>query len=478
VLFAVVLALIAHDAAQAALYVSPQGSDSGPCTREAPCRTLQRADQVVEPGMTVDVAPGDYPATHLRRSGTRAARIRFQSSIPWSARVAGESGEAIAISGAFVDFVGFDVTGGAGVSSGIALAGSYSRAIGNHVHDIPRPCSHNGGIVAADADYRAHDMEIVGNWVHDIGAGRRDGSCSLLHGIYAAVPGVRIVNNVVARALGDGITSWHAAARLTVVNNTVIDNGGDGILIGNGGAGGTAEGNTNSYVANNVSAGNAVDPISESGTHPVYNNFVSNTYFGNVADRVDQWGTSVERGGRTDPVTFAGAAVDDYRPTSAVAGTRLGAPAIDFLGARRPPAGGTRGAYEALRAPDGPRPPGSPGTWPASSIGAPRHPTWPRDALVRAPYRAGPRGSIIVVVRLPARAMTVRAVAIAPRLGTVARAARRAATRGTIRLRLRLSRAATRALRKAEPVRLRVEVTVEAPARPAARFRRAMTLGR
>ena len=42
------------------------------------------------------------------------------------------------------------------------------------------------------------------------------------------MPGVRIVNNVVARALGDGITSWHAATRLTVVNNTIVANGADG----------------------------------------------------------------------------------------------------------------------------------------------------------------------------------------------------------------------------------------------------------
>ena len=79
----------------------------------------------------------------------------------------------------------------------------------------PARAAPNGGIVAGDADYAAHGIAIIGNYVHDIGQGPRDGSCSLLHGIYAAVPGVVVANNLVVRALGDGITSWHAAARLT-----------------------------------------------------------------------------------------------------------------------------------------------------------------------------------------------------------------------------------------------------------------------
>ncbi len=58
-----------------------------------------------------------------------------------------------------------------------------------------------------------------------------------MHGIYAAVPGVTIVNNIVSRAAGDGITSWHAARKLTVANNLSAMNGGSGILIGSGDVG-------------------------------------------------------------------------------------------------------------------------------------------------------------------------------------------------------------------------------------------------
>jgi hypothetical protein len=364
------LSLVAPGGAEAALYVTPQGSDSGPCTRNSPCQSLERADELVAPGTTVYVAPGDYAPAQLRRSGRRTARIRYRSTTPWGARITGTSGAAVLVTGRYVDFAGFDVTGTADVATGIALAGNYSRAIGNRVHDIPRPCGDNGGIVAADDRYRAHDMEIIGNWVHDIGSGPRDGSCHLLHGIYAAVPGVRIVNNVVARSLADGITSWHAATRLTVVNNTVVGSGGDGILIGNGDRGGTRRGNTRSYVANNLLAWNHGDSISEGGAHPVFNTYRANTYFSNGRDLLDQWGSSAEKATRKDPPGFVNPAADDYRlvPSSRAAdsGTSHGAPARDFRGSRRSRGGISRGAYEPLSAPAAAQVPGSPGTLPAA----------------------------------------------------------------------------------------------------------------
>jgi hypothetical protein len=232
---------------------------------------------------------------------------------------------------------------------GIALAGTGTRALANHVHDLVRPCGSNGGIVAGDAAYAARRLEIVGNAVEDIGAGPRDGSCSLLHGIYAAVPGVLIANNVVARALGDGITSWHAATRLTIVNNTVVDNGQDGIRLGNGDAGGTRAGNTRSYVANNVIAGNAGDAVSESGPRRVANTLADNTFHGNGRDVFDQWGGSEEASTTVGAPRFADAAAGDLRPAPGSpllgSGTVDRAPTTDLLGARRGDRI-TRGAYQ------------------------------------------------------------------------------------------------------------------------------------
>jgi len=47
---------------RAALYLSPNGSDGGPCTRSAPCRTFDRAYHRARPGQVVQLAGGTYPA--------------------------------------------------------------------------------------------------------------------------------------------------------------------------------------------------------------------------------------------------------------------------------------------------------------------------------------------------------------------------------------------------------------------------------
>ena len=221
-------------------------------------------------------------------------------------------------------------------------------------------------------------------------------------------------------------------------------------------------------MANNIIAHNAGDAISEGGAHPVLNTFAANTYFGNGADRIDDWGDSVEDQSSSVPVAFVGATEDDYRRAAAgPAGTRIGAPAIDFLG--RPSGRAGRGAYRALSEPDRPRAPGSPGTLPTSAVGAPRHPRWPRDAAVGSPYRSGPGRGIALSVRLPRGRMTVRATATARRLGRLATAERTNVSRGSVRMHLRPARDVARALAKAAPVSVRVEVVIEAGGLPPAR---------
>jgi hypothetical protein len=49
-------------AARATLFVAPDGSDDGTCTRAAPCASLDRAYQVASPGETVEIAGGSYPS--------------------------------------------------------------------------------------------------------------------------------------------------------------------------------------------------------------------------------------------------------------------------------------------------------------------------------------------------------------------------------------------------------------------------------
>jgi hypothetical protein len=335
------------------LYVASSGTDDGDCSEAEPCRDLERADALAAPGTTINVAPGTYPPAVLNASGTTGAPIRFVSTERWAASLHNTSparGPILLVRGDHVDVEGFEVTSDvAAAVDGIVIAGSHSRAVGNLVHDLDRPCASNGGIVAGDAAYAARDIAIIGNYVHDIGTGERDGSCSLLHGIYAAVPGVVVANNVVVRALGDGITSWHAATRLRIVNNTVVGNGQDGILIGNGDAGGTPEGNTGSYVANNILAFNAGDAISEGGPRNVTNQVVANIFYGNGRDIFDQWGGSKEWSTLDEDPMFADRAADDFRPLQGSvalgSGTAFGAPTTDFLGASRG-SSITRGAFQ------------------------------------------------------------------------------------------------------------------------------------
>jgi hypothetical protein len=126
---------------------------------------------------------------------------------------------------------------------------------------------------------------VTGNVVERIGAGPRDGSCRLLHGIYAAVPRVAVVNNIVREAVGDGITSWHAARDLTISNNLSLLNGGAGILVGSGNAGASAVGHIRTLVSNNIVYRNALYGITETsdGRHRVGpgNQYVHNLAFAN-----------------------------------------------------------------------------------------------------------------------------------------------------------------------------------------------------
>jgi hypothetical protein len=62
---AAVIAPAAGAGGASPLYVSATGSDSGPCTRAAPCASFDRAYHAARPGQTVLVAGGTYPGQDL-----------------------------------------------------------------------------------------------------------------------------------------------------------------------------------------------------------------------------------------------------------------------------------------------------------------------------------------------------------------------------------------------------------------------------
>ena len=336
--------------------MAPTGSNASSCTVGAPC-TLDKADSLAAPGTTVRVAAGSYSMTNLRASGTPTARIRWVSDTRWGAKLSATGSgplHVVTVNGAYVDFQGFEVTGSGGSgTAGIDVEGSYSRAIGNHVHDLAIPCGGNGGAgIDLSGNQLGHDQQAIGNLVTDIGSGPRNGTCRTIHGIYASVPGVVIENNITARAVGDGISSYHYATALMIANNTSTQNGGFGILLG----GSVSPFNRGSYVVNNIATSNYLGGIVDccSNSPPQGGHYLNNLTYGNGVggDGPRFEGTPAEVSGTVhlDPL-FVDAAADNYHLRSGSpaidSGTANRAPSNDFDGMLRPRgAGFDRGAYE------------------------------------------------------------------------------------------------------------------------------------
>jgi hypothetical protein len=360
-------------------YVSTAGDDGNDGSHALPWRTIEHAATQVRPADTVHVAPGDYPGPlKIARGGSPGGRVRFVSDRRWKARITATSPGPITvveIGGDHVTLEGFDVTGtGEDGTAGIGVEGSHDAVVGNHVHRLAAPCLERGngaaGIVVGGGvnEYRNRGGLVDGNLVEHIGTGPLDGTCRLAHGIYAAVPGVTIVNNIVSRVVGDGITSWHAARQLTIANNLSATNGGEGILIGSGDSGATSAGHTGSVVANNIAYRNALNGITESsdGAHPVGpgNRYLYNLAFANRGgDRSAGSGVTGMYGGAIVSGTINADPEFAPRPPSAKcryrlrstspaidAGTRTGAPRRDFAGDARPRRGRVDiGPYELGR---------------------------------------------------------------------------------------------------------------------------------
>ena len=77
------------------LFVSPSGSDEGPCTSSAPCRSFDRAYQIARPGDVVEAAGGSYPSQTLTaKRGARSPYVVIREAAGQRAVVGGR-GETI-----------------------------------------------------------------------------------------------------------------------------------------------------------------------------------------------------------------------------------------------------------------------------------------------------------------------------------------------------------------------------------------------
>lgn len=65
--------------ARSALFISPSGSDGGPCSRAEPCASFDRAYALARPGTVVEVRSGQYGPQTIEARGNRAGpRVVFR----------------------------------------------------------------------------------------------------------------------------------------------------------------------------------------------------------------------------------------------------------------------------------------------------------------------------------------------------------------------------------------------------------------
>lgn len=279
-------------------YVAPNGKDSNDGSSTHPWATITHAGKVVGPGATVHVLPGSYSETIVTvASGTDGARIKYVSETKWHAVLSPAThGHFVwQNTGDYTDIDGFDVAGTD--CNGIALGGSHQRAISNNVHNSAEGCNDaNGGSGIADYSFTAHDDDIIGNYVHDVGMS--DPLCAQtghrgVHGIYQSNAGGHIEDNIAVHNCVYGIHLWHAATHATIVNNTVAYNLGGGILVGTGGApcntGGCPGGDDYTIVRNNIVAFNGNPElkgwgiVESSGEIGIHNQYSHNLSYQNVS---------------------------------------------------------------------------------------------------------------------------------------------------------------------------------------------------
>lgn len=329
------------------LWVASNGSDSNAGTSCKPFATINKASTLVVAGGTVHVLPGTYnQAPNTAKDGTATARVRYLSTQQWGAKIRSSgTAQTWLNSGDYVDIFGFDVSGDG--RNGILNQGSFVRVVGNHVHDLPASCSNaNTAAGIHHANTSASGNDTIGNWVHDIGTANAIGACGHVNGIFHAMPGGVIQNNVAFENTAGGIQLGASARAVTVSNNLVFQNN-TGIIVG-----ADAGTNDNSVVNNNIVMRNVASGVVELGSTGTNNEYVANHLFQNATNLQLKNGNTATQTVFGDPkmVNYLPDGGGNYHLTSASpgigAGVPQGAPAFDYDGSPRGDGGVDIGPYE------------------------------------------------------------------------------------------------------------------------------------
>jgi hypothetical protein len=228
-------------------YVSPSGSDSNNGSQSSPWATMSHADASTPACSVIWFANGSFNSASTTGAGSSGCHKAFVSQNYGGAKVNG----TINSGGAYVDFVGFEVTapnsctgfigpgwGGPG-STNYTLTNVFAY---NRVHDIDNAsgapaCNGIGGMGGGHSYY--------GNVIWNIGTNGNQN----VHGIYADLGSI-VENNVIYNTTGGCIQVGRNPANVTVVNNTLY-NCKWGIVLYTMSGSVTPSGN---YVANNIIA--------------------------------------------------------------------------------------------------------------------------------------------------------------------------------------------------------------------------------
>lgn len=344
-------------------YVSTNGNDSNDGSACSPWATIQNAANHAQPGMTIHVAPGTYSVSSTITSnpaGTASSRIRYLSDVQWGAKIVSSADPIWNNNGAYVDIMGFDISGGGTSYSGIHSQGAYDRMIGNRIHDLGwTGCNGGGGLLIGGG---APNQSAIGNVIYNIGPlPPAVPGCNLIHGIYVATAGCVVENNITFNNSAKGIQLWGVPTNCLVINNTSFHNQ-DGMVLGNDGAGGSTL--DNSVIANNITYDNVRYGLYESGSIGAHNQYLNNLISSNCTGpkACDDARTQVHMitGHLIDTITadpnfvnYTGGENGDYHLTATSPaihrGTPMGAPMTDFDDNRRP-AVPDIGAYQSRSA--------------------------------------------------------------------------------------------------------------------------------
>jgi hypothetical protein len=337
----------------ASYYVSTEGTDSGPGSRNTPWRTIARALESVRPGDTIFLRGGTYAQNLVvSTSGTAARPITLRSSPGEQAVLrpapTDPSYPVEVMDAAYVRLAGLVVEGAVGVS----IANVYVEG-GSHDVEISGCTIRKSQEQGIFTDRTTRRVQVVGNSIYENGT---TSDPKQNHGIYVEGTDQVIANNVIfSQPHGYGIQVYPKTTGILVANNTVVGNSLGGIVVG--GNGETTADRT--LVVNNIVAFNGQYGIRgyyAGGPKGSGNVALRNLAFGNPAgDFVnDTQGVIAFSANVTADPLFVDPRAHDYRLRAGSPaidhGVRRFAPAVDRIGVGRPKGPGVDlGAFERPR---------------------------------------------------------------------------------------------------------------------------------